>query len=290
MIQQPSQNLTYILERRLESESQRWISALKSGFNVAVACTDKELKDVVESFIERRQHLKKHRTLHRVTDGRLNPLTDVPNSVPDEIDANSSGHDGGPQITVHWGEPKPGLAAVHFQLPSLLNLLPTPSTMILQILESTQLEKYLDAFDGKKMTQLKRILELGGPEYFFDSVIQVAYLSGFRGNEEESHRELERRLNHFEKSRQIGLLLGPGSASEQQTSAMGLIFEKLLALPDPHDVLKASLAFYVFHGRNLTQAEASKILKISRSTLQSHLQLAERLNVAEYFIPARKHA
>ncbi|NBW82323.1 hypothetical protein EBR21_11270 [bacterium] len=290
MNKQPSQNLIYIVQRRLENESQRWTYALKSGFNVAIACEDRELLTVVEGFIDRHPILKTHRLLSKSTDDSVPPNGLEQSNELHEIVPAPLQPEVVAQLTVHWREPRPGLAAVHFHLPALRDLLPAPSTMILQILESTQLEKYIDSFDGKKMTQLKRILELGGPEYFFDAVIQIAYLAGFQGNDLAAFQTLEKRLLQCESSKQKNDLQGVLQPSDPHSSAMGQIFERLLSLPDPHDVLKASLAYYVFHGRKLTQAEASKILKISRSTLQSHLQLAEQLNVAEYFNPVASHA
>lgn len=279
MHEQISQHLVSIIERRLETESQRWLAAVKSGFSVAVICHEKEVLMVIEGFISRRPQLANLR----------NPSTPPGDELPltqRDVARSSTAT----RLSIYCGHPKPGLGAIGFEIPPLLELLPPASTMVVQILENTQLEKYIDAFDGKKMSLLKKILESSGPERFFDAVVQVAYLAGYRGEDVQAYQTLEKAYNQIENSKKNGHLTKSGNSDHGNPSAMELVFDKIIALPDPHDVLKASLAYYVFHGRNLTQSEASRILKVSRSTLQSHLQLAEHLNVAEYFLPEKNHA
>ncbi|MFZ9519185.1 MAG: hypothetical protein ACO3A4_01790 [Silvanigrellaceae bacterium] len=279
MHEQINQHLVSILERRLETESQRWLAAAKSGFTVAVICHDKEVHMVIEGFISRRPQLSELRS----------PST-TPGDESTLVRSETVEPRAATRLTIHYGHPKPGLGAICFEIPPLPELLPPASTMVVQILENTQLEKYIDAFDGKKMSLLKKILESSGPERFFDAVVQVAYLAGYRGEDVQAYQTLEKTYVQIENSKKNGYLTKSANSENGNPSAMELVFDKIIALPDPHDVLKASLAYYVFHGRNLTQSEASRILKVSRSTLQSHLQLAEHLNVAEYFLPEKNHA
>lgn len=270
--------LSHIVKRRLDLELQRWTAALNQRFDVAILCPSAELQELVTSFLERNTPL-----LGRVQQIRIHHLA-AEDSGEYESLKTPPPDEGGPQlptIYVCHGASLRGCGAIAFELPGLESLLPSAANMVITLLESAGLERFIDAFDGRKMSQLKKILDSNGVEDFFDAVVQVAYFVGFRGDEKGADAYLE-----GIQSKQWD---APGQPSTGLNQPLSLekLFEQLVDLPDPHDTLKAALAHYVFNRRRVSQAEASRILKVSRSTLQSHLQLAEHLKVARYFGPAR---
>lgn len=280
MNQQKSAFLNQILNKRFELESQRWFATLSQRFDVALVCSSAELYSAVLVFLNRKLGLNDPDVLadtpalkcievsptDRQGDQRLSHPTPL---RPSQC------------LYVCCGEAPKGTGAILFELPALENLLPSPATMVSTLLANTGLERFVDAFDGARMTSLKKVLERYGLDVFFDCVVQTAYLGGYKGDVEAADRRLEQLLkppNESEGSPQKSKML----PVQHGLSFEGLI-EQLLRHPEPHDVLKAALAHYAFHRKNVSQAEASRLLKISRSTLQAHLQMAERLKVHEYF-------
>jgi len=279
--------LSFILKRRLDVEAQRWLGALDSGFDVAVVSPDHALLEAVQEYLE--TSTKRFAAIRvPIIDGqKQSEAAEASGRQGVSVAVQKSKSQGSnSQLSLHLRPPRAGYAAIPFELPPLEELLPSPSAMVSQILSSTQLERYMDAFDGRKMALLKRVLDQSGPEVFFDAIVHVAYLAGYRGDDDAALAELERRVseppNKFGRAKSAEQK-GPGAALADRIE-LGALFDKLIERPDPHDLLKAALAHYVFHGRKVTQSEASGILKVSRSTLQAHLQLAERLNVAEFFM------
>lgn len=270
--------LSHIVKRRLELELQRWIAALNQRFDVAIVCPSADLQELVTSFLEQN-------TPHLGRIQQVGPYHLASDAFDEHGFAKTSAPaEGGPQrptIYVCHGANLRGCGAIAFELPTLQSLLPSAANMVITLLESSGLERFIDAFDGRKMSQLKKILDANGVEDFFDAVVQVAYFVGFRGDEKRADVYLEGVQSKQWKD------LAQFSSGINQPLSLDKLFEQLVDLPDPHDTLKAALAHYVFNRRHVSQAEASRILKVSRSTLQSHLQLAEQLKVARYFGPAR---
>lgn len=281
--------LSFILKRRLDVEAQRWLGALDSGFDVAVVSPDRALLEAVQEYLETSTKRFFGKRVPIVEDQKQNERVEVcgrESMTPAAQKNTKQEPQSQPQLSLHLRLPRPGYAAIPFELPPIEELLPSPSAMVSQILSSTQLERYMDAFDGRKMSLLKKVLEQSGPEVFFDAIVQVAYLSGYRGDDDAALAALEQRVseppNRFGRAKSMEQKQPRTDITDRVD--LGVLFDKLIEQPDPHDVLKAALAHYVFHGRKVTQSEASRILKVSRSTLQAHLQLAERLNVAEFFM------
>jgi hypothetical protein len=275
--------LAHLLKRRFEMEAQSWKNAINQNFDVAILCRSIELQELVLEYLESQRTLS----------ARLQPIPHPAEAhVEHQTRVNHPEHQ--PQqstkqqrrtIYVTSQPSLRGCAAVVFELHPLESLLPSAATMITMILEAVGLERFLDAFDSQKLSQLKRVIEMRGIDDFFDAVIQVAYIVGFRGDDQQASAYLESVLSKGWNS-----MRESPDKPEKHSTSLEKLFEQLIELQDPHDTLKAALAHYVFHRRRVTQAEASRILKVSRSTLQSHLQLAERLKVATYFGPPRAHA
>ncbi|NBO37163.1 hypothetical protein EBU99_01125 [bacterium] len=279
MRNQISSFLGQVLARRFEIEGQRWFHALSHAFDIVVVCHTPEVLAAVLTFVTKQAQAS--------ISERNYDLSIVSHSSGHQSDAclpclaenRRSGKSRSLQLTLTRTEND--LGSIVFELPTIEALLPSPASMVTLLLEGAGLGRFIDAFDGRKMAQLRKILELNGVEQFFDAVIQVAYLAGFKGDDAEAHRLLERVIIEERRTNEDDSSVISGDCTLNHTLVR--LFETLINFPDPHDVMKATLAHYVFHRRNVSQAEASRILKVSRSTLQAHLQMAERLNVAGIF-------
>lgn len=273
--------LSHLMTHRLEKELQSWKNALSHNFDVAVICQSSELQRLLFDYLTNQDNLSAHIQLME---------TWYENTI-DSSRSIKSPSDGEPTTSnlrtlyIALNQIPRGCAAVVFELQPLEALLPGPATMITMLLEAAGLDRFIDAFDAQKLSQLKRIIERGGIDDFFDAVIQVAYIVGFRGDDAQAANYLESTIVRITEAS-----VQARNTSERASTSLENLFDQLVRLPDPHDTLKAALAHYVFHRRRVSQAEASRILKVSRSTLQSHLQLAERLKVAAYFHPQSNHA
>lgn len=281
MNQTTARYLLPVLKRRLEMEMQRWSSALESGFDVSLVVHEDALAETLTQFLISDPTITTRSPCQvEIYDPQGSCIHSVYRSGQSKGEVNRNSV---PTLTVVRDSPHPVCGSIPFELPPLQTLFPSPSQMVSLVLEKANLSRYVDSFDGKKMTALRKILEIHGHELFFDSIVQVAYRSGFRGDDEGSNEFLESRLSTPAVSHRRRNTKNESLGADEATHAVAELFDRVLRYNDPHDVLKASLTHYVFHGRRVTQAEASRILKVSRSTLQAHLQLAELLNVAELF-------
>lgn len=270
-----------VLKRRLEIEMQRWSSALESGFDVVLVVHEDALADALAHFLFSDDSLALRSPCHiEIYDVQGTCLQSTQKCVQSKADTNRISL---PTLAVVRESPHPVCGSIPFELPPLSSLFPSAAQMVALVLERANLIRYVDAFDGKKMTALRKILELHGHELFFDSIVQVAYRAGFRGEDEGAAEFLESRLSQPVASQRRRSSKPESAFADDAAHGVAELFDRILGYNDPHDVLKASLTHYVFHGRRVTQAEASRILKVSRSTLQAHLQLAELLNVAQLF-------
>lgn len=155
--------LSHIVKRRLDLELQRWTAALNQRFDVAILCPSAELQELVTSFLERNTPL-----LGRVQQIRIHHLA-AEDSGEYESLKTPPPDEGGPQlptIYVCHGASLRGCGAIAFELPGLESLLPSAANMVITLLESAGLERFIDAFDGRKMSQLKKILDSNGVEDF----------------------------------------------------------------------------------------------------------------------------
>lgn len=271
--------LSNVLKNRFAPEVPAWKSALRQNFDIALVCPSFEIQRVLINFLN--AELSDMTPIPRVVP--YSSLSEVPESS--EILAAEAKNDrnGRPSVMgtiyVCEGQPPKGIGLVVFEIQKMQALLPSPAQMVTTLLEMTGLEGFMDSFDGKKMTQLRTLLDKNGFDDFFDAIIQVAYLVGFRADDKGAEDYLEKQLMKPYRADQRSSQV----SAQNQIISLEKLFEHLIELPEPHDTLKAALAYYVFVRRRVSQTEASRILKVSRSTLQSHLQLAERLKVAHYF-------
>lgn len=252
-----------------------WVQALTLNFSVAVSCESDDLARLVFETLRQSSDLSwpQSSAVGFLQQGRIERAVELKTAkeVTDKLGSFER-----PVLYLCAGQVPSGLIAVRFSLPPLKSLLPSVGSMVTKVLESMSLDKYIDCFDGKTMSSLRRILEHKGVTQLLDSIIQVAYLAGVQGDETSSMRYLELVMD---KSDMAGL----EEVAEKRPSSLESLLDAFMATHDPYDTLKATLAHHAFVGKRVSQAEASRSLKVSRSTLQSHLSLAERLNVAKLF-------
>ena len=169
--------------------------------------------------------------------------------------------------------PPVGSGFISIAVPSVETLLPSTNATVSRILEHAGLETYLDVFDAKKMAKIKNIASTHGLGMLIDAVLQTAYLSGFSGNEQGA----EEYLNCF-SSKTYGLQRTKGNVS-----FVTLIEDVVRSSQSPHCYLKAALSYYIVRSQGNSMTNASKVLNISRTTLQQHLRLAEKFKIHELF-------
>lgn len=257
----------------------QWGEALALNFSVAVSCETDVLARLVLEVLRKSDTLSwtQPSIVGLVQEGRVTHAIELPSEqeVTDQLGSLTK-----PVLYLCVGQIPSGLISVRFSLPSMKSLLPSVSTIVTSVLESMCLERYIDSFDGRTMSSLRRIFERRGITLLLDAIIQVVYLAGVQGDETGSMRYLELVMGEADES-------GLEPITESRPSTLESLLDAIMATHDPYDTLKATLAHHAFVGRRCSQAEASRSLKVSRSTLQSHLNLAERLNVAKLFAHQR---
>lgn len=270
--------LSLVLRPKYEKEFHLWKAAIQQHFDISIICESRDVTRLVAEFLQNKLKLEGLDEKARLIEFDASTPMATLEPLPEPRDSRS-------HIYVTCCEPPKGSGTINFKLPRLEELLPSATSMVRILLELTSLDRFLDAFDGKRMTQLKTILDRHGVDEFFDAVIQVAFQVGFRADETGVDLYMERMLASPPRSRSKA-----PTNLENNTTSLEKLFEQLIELPEPHDVLKAALAHYVSVHRRVSQTEASKMLKVSRSTFQAHLSLAERLKIADYFTSWGSHA
>lgn len=272
--------LSDVLLRGIAQHASVWAEALRLNFNVVVCCENIELSQIVLNALSRPALL---RSLGSVTVHDLDhrPAEGQEQFSKLELSAERAhGERRSPVLYICSRSVPHGLIAVRFDLPSIRSLLPGVGVLVGRTLEHLSLERYTDCFDGKTMSILKRILETHGVIQLLDAIIQVAYLGGVLGDETRSRQYLESAAQEIS-------VTGQGGASTNTGLNLETLLDSFMATSDPYDTLKAVLAHHAFVRKKVTQAEASRNLRVSRSTLQSHLHMAERLNVARFFMASQ---
>jgi|GEM_PF-4090833 len=179
-----------------------------------------------------------------------------------------------PTVLLSQGHIGEGAGLVEHALPPVVDLLPPCSASVRLVLEHHGLGVFLPVFGPERLSSLKPFLARGNLTSFIDATIQTAYLEGARGDSDQAADHL-RKLNR-------GLGMESDAVFEVETLARSLQWV-LSRDPSPHQFSKALLSYFVVHVKNLTLSQSSQALGISRTTLQLHLQLAEKLAVPEIF-------
>ena len=266
--------LAELLEPTLARHAAVWSEAIAMGFNVAVRCESDELGHIVFKSSGKIEILPKSTSVNWLPASAAREL-EMGVHRSEQVSDSRRGPGPTPSLFICSNLVPNGLVAVRFDLPPLRALLPGVGTIVTQALAHLKLDRYTDCFDGKTMSALKKILEAKGVVPLLDAVLQVAYLGGVMGEEAQSQAYLDTMTSSEALSE-----LPQDSRTQLDLDSL---LDRFMATHDPYDTLKAALAHHAFVRKKVSQAEASRNLRVSRSTLQSHLNMAERLNVARFF-------
>lgn len=262
--------LSKLVANRLKSQLDQVFQIVHEGFDVCIFSKDRDVKEVVFELLnqeadsgsccwiaencEQANSLRNNQTVDKV----FKPIVLLTDS----------------RVT--------GDGFISYTLPETEDLLPNIAQTVQFILEEARLIRFLDAFDGKRTGALKTILREKGFSALIDAVIQTAYLSGLRGQEAEASRKLSE-------------LQALPSATPKQTENVNpgvnaaAFFSGIVDVTkEPHVFLKAALSFYMVKHRQQSISKASRLLNVSRTTLQEHMRLAGEFGVERLFQEARE--
>lgn len=166
-----------------------------------------------------------------------------------------------------------GAGLVDHPLPTLTELLPSTPHAVRIVLEHHGLGIFNEAFGPERLAFLKPLLT-NNLSAFIDAVVQTAYLEGARGE--------SARADAFLRT------LRPGNVSDQEEELDVAMLARCLQWMvgregSPILLAKALLSYFVVRVKGAPTTQASDLLHISRTTLQQHLALAEKMGVPEIF-------
>lgn len=246
------------------------LSSCRHGFDVAVQGASREVLWVFENRL---------RSALRGGDSiQIQHL-----NVPPLGSRESSRTQGERTVLLTFGGPPIGLGFIPAELPSLEKCLPPFHKTIGMILEHWHQEMHEDLFDGPCVVRLKAVLDQAGLLALIDAVVRYAFFVGIHGDEASALRSLE-----VLQEPSVSPLFGETDELFPETNAEAF-FRSALNQDKPHVFAKAALSCWVVHGLGCSVAEASRRLKVSRTTVQQHLRLACRHRVPALLgIPGRQ--
>nr|BFD30584.1 hypothetical protein GTC16762_02020 [Pigmentibacter ruber] len=256
-----------LVKKRIEEDVIHILEIIKSGFDVHIKVESQDIQEIVLEFLELEQ---KNQFLC------FNIITN-----PQELDEKyvtviSKQSTIIPTVLIHPDTIKYGLGFIIYKVSSPELLISSPASAIEKILEHFGLDIYLDVFDSEIFRKLKLVAKHLGLNFFIDAVVQTAYLGGFKGSYPSATEYLDHILINFDE-------IYSNSHISLEKCAENLFSYTLLQSHDAHGFIKAALSFYTVKKKGFTITKASQLLQISRTTLQEHLKLAEKLGVSNFF-------
>lgn len=143
---------------------------------------------------------------------------------------------------------------------------------ISQILAHFKAEHFVDVFDASVVASLKSILQKDGVFHMLRAVVHIIKLSQ-EGKPLEPAQQFEK---NFRKS-----VLANQPERKKDYSSLLEFFDNLSRSAEPHTYIKAYLSYYIYIKSNKNISHASRILKISRTTLHDHLRIATELAISD---------
>lgn len=255
--------LERLIGKKLYAQLDQFLALAEQGFDVAVQLPSQDIHEVFLGMCER--ELRARQLPYSVAS--------TWEAAAKEKQRQDAELEHTPLLYVSLELPPPGSGFIAFNLTSVESLLPSISATVSRILEHAGLAMYLDVFDARKMSRIKSISSAHGLGALIDVVVQTAYLGGFSANEQAVEQYLDSYSGKHDKGPQTG----------GRMSFTALINDLLKSTQSPHCYLKAALSYYVVRSQGNSMTRASRILNISRTTLQQHLLLAEKFRVYELF-------
>ncbi|KAB8030886.1 helix-turn-helix domain-containing protein [Fluviispira multicolorata] len=262
-----SKLVSSLISKKLNIEIDQFLSISRQGFDIQIRVEYPEVEKILLEILE--VQLKINSRAYRLIIEPEQIYSEY--ELPENEDLNFM-----PIIYVGRAAIKKGYGFITLNLPPPDQLISSIPSTITAVLNYFSLEIYLDVFDSEKLLSLKQIARTHGLNVLVDSVIQTAYLGGFKGESEEAQRHLNK--THFESSNEsVGKEISLEKCAERFFSYV------LLRGEDAHCFLKSSFSYYSIYLQGLSMSRASQILSISRTTLQAHLKTAEELGVSHFF-------
>lgn len=254
--------ITKILDKHLKTEVENLLAITHQGFDVYVFIEFPEITLAFKKILENEMQINS-----RV----FKLITNSENVQNEDLDFAFI-----PTVLIGNHILKHGTGFVRYSIESPDKLIGNVAQAISEILNSFNLQNYLDCFDAKIFLKLKEIAKIRGVQCLIDAVIQTAYLAGFVGNYESAHHYLDT----FNISKNLEV--------EDQNVSIETCAKRFLSYcithgDDAFSFLKSSLSFYVVTKQGHTLTRASEILNISRTTLMEHLKIAEKIGVPTFF-------
>ena len=160
-------------------------------------------------------------------------------------------------------------------MPLLVDLLPSVGTCIEKVLEHFQLQLYSRSFRTEHRKALKKVLTAERLDVFVDTVVQIAFAEGVRGEE----------FTISQLNKHISQISEPLSNMAPNNEQIGLVLDWIIQTTDrPLFFLKALASFYATEVRKMPQTVTAKRLVLSRSTLQIYLKAAHQLGIDHLLI------
>jgi len=212
--------------------------------------------------------------------GKLEFLYVTTQEALHELQGSSEKEPTGPvQPLVYIGDPLPlgKFFLVPYKLPPVSTLLGNLPKAILAVLKSFDLVMYMDVFDGPMVKRLKRVLDNDGLDVFLDAVVQVAFLAGFRGEVSCALRYLD----ELHVKRHLASLQ-TAQKSELKKCVHSVFNHVLKYQGDSYEFIKASFCYFVLSREGHNFSRASKILNLSRTTIQQYAKRAQHLGVRPF--------
>ncbi len=259
--------LEQLLEPKLRLELQAALQVIRRGFDVVVYSRDFEVREIFKDMV----------TKDPAASGFLFGESFF---FFEELDRNEVRTK--PYFLVS-DEPLPsGSGFMAVDLPGVEALLPSLSNIVITVLKYFHQEELLDVFDGKRMGRVREVLMRKGISLAIDAIVRQAFHLGVEGDEMAAERAIDEILTPtIGEERRIDI---PCEAPAELATRL---FRALVVRDGaPHVFIKAALSWYVVNGMGRGLSDASKLLKISRTTLQEHLRLARIQGVDRFFATA----
>lgn len=256
-----------LIKKRIYEDINQIINITNNGFDVHVKVEFKEIEQVVIELLHIEQK-KQLLNFNLISDPKL--LDEKFDELFNEQKVLQ------PTIFVHPDTLRYGLGFIVYNIQSADNLLSSSAYAIEKILDHFGLSLFIDVFEAEIFSKLKQIAKIMGINHLVDAVVQTAYLGGFKGNYAKAVEYLDHMLINCDE------LYSKDSVSLEKC-AENFFAYIILQGQDAHGFVKSALSFYTVKRKGFSMSKASQMLQISRTTLQEHLKLAEKLGVSNFF-------
>lgn len=263
-----SKLISILVKKKLYEEIDQIILTSKQGFDVHVKTDFPEVEKILIELLS--LEIKSHSYNTR--------LIQDPKYLNIEVEDSGGNFElvFSQTIYVNSNPLKSGSGFVTFNVRSPDYLLSSVSSAIESILKYFGLSIFLDVFDANKLSRLKIVARNFGLGSLIDAVVQTAYLSGFQGDSEQAQKYLDNiQFNYDYKSNLNEISI--------EKCAEKFFSYAVIRGDDAHLFVKSCLSYYAVKFQGFSITKASQILQISRTTLQEHLKLADRLGVSNFF-------